>query len=671
MTIIVGQIVDSLTGAALPNANVTTPTGVVSCDLGGAFSYDALLGTPLTGNYVQHVSRTHTVTADELRAQSLTIALDRVVIPQLPAPTISVTHVTATSISIEVVASFDCFRFNVMWGPEGGVFSQTEVAANGNRAPSGAEGLQSEHSYHFKAQGEQNGFNPHWSAWSSETIVKTLAGPAPVPPDLSPVTNVVAIAENATTVRVTWDNPKEADFIYVSRELWPQNLPRGLNDYGTWWQLPSGTTELVEIPEDPSVRTQIKPRSSYIYTIVNFTEGGVQQSTAVESNVVTTPAKPLAPPRHSGLFIQSLFGHRGNFELVLPLGDHLGHYWRDNDSDYPSPGRPWHGPIAIPGPHVGPRGKATLDLPVQFLGASLVQSSLGPGNLDVVCVAKTAEGDAFLMFYERDSSGWHGPTKMIADGQLIGGVSGAPALIQGSYGKKGNYELIVPRGDHLAHYWRDNDALGYPWHGPITIPGPHVGPRGKTTFDRPVEFLAASLVQSSLGPGNLDVVCVAKTADGDPFLMFYGRDNSGWHGPTTLTADGQSIVGISGAPTLIQSTYGREGNYELIVPMGAHFGHYWRDNDSASYPWHGPIVIPGPFSGPIGKDKFALPVRFLSAALIQSNLRDGTLEFIAVAQTNPDQTFVLGYLRDASGWHMTKLVSDTQPVVGVTQEAFS
>lgn len=51
MTVIVGQIVDAPSGAALPNATVTTPLGLAFCDLSGAFEYDsAILGTPLTGH---------------------------------------------------------------------------------------------------------------------------------------------------------------------------------------------------------------------------------------------------------------------------------------------------------------------------------------------------------------------------------------------------------------------------------------------------------------------------------------------------------------------------------------------------------------------------------------------------------------------------------------------
>ena len=40
-------------------------------------------------------------------------------------------------------------------------------------------------------------------------------------------------------------------------------------------------------------------------------------------------------------------------------------------------------------------------------------------------------------------------------------------LIQGSFGNRGNFELVIPCGRRgLAHYWRDNDTSQFPWHGP-------------------------------------------------------------------------------------------------------------------------------------------------------------------------------------------------------------
>ena len=37
-------------------------------------------------------------------------------------------------------------------------------------------------------------------------------------------------------------------------------------------------------------------------------------------------------------------------------------------------------------------------------------------------------------------------------------------LIQGNFGNKGNFEVLVREGVKLRHYWRNNDAAGLPWN---------------------------------------------------------------------------------------------------------------------------------------------------------------------------------------------------------------
>jgi hypothetical protein len=465
------------------------------------------------------------------------------------------------------------------------------------------------------------------------------------PPE--PATDVFAVAQGWSRVQLTWSNATGCTSINVERFIDGQLFANH------WWDgLPDGATELDD-------QDGLAPGTSYWYQVWKINPAG---NTPRNSNIVATPAVPLVAGAHSGWLIQSRFGSWGNYELVVPMGDHLAHYWRDNDAV----GYPWHGPTVIPGPYHGPEGKNRFALPIQFTAASLLQSSIGPGNLDVVSVAHITNGDSHLVFYGRDASGWHGPATLDADGQPVTGVTGAPAFIQSTYGAVGNYELVVPMGDHLAHYWRDNDAVGHPWHGPILIQGPYHGPLGKNRFAPPSQFTAASLLQSTIGPGNLDVVSVANTTTGDSHLVFYGRDASGWHGPANLIADGQPVTGVTGAPAFIQGTYGAVGNYELVVPMGDHLAHYWRDNNAPGYPWHGPIVIPGPYHGTEGKNGFALPVQFLGASLIESNLADGRLEVAAVARSSSGTTFLISYIRDVTGWHMTYPVADAHQIAGIT-----
>jgi hypothetical protein len=121
------------------------------------------------------------------------------------------------------------------------------------------------------------------------------------------------------------------------------------------------------------------------------------------------------------------------------------------------------------------------------------------------------------------------------------------SLIQSTFGKQGNYELVVPLGDHLAHYWRDNDSPDFPWHGPVRLPSLPAPDGVLQPLVPGGRFLGVTLIQSTIGPGNLDLVARAtRGSDDESSLFFYGRDAAGWHGPQELQADGQPVTGVTG-----------------------------------------------------------------------------------------------------------------------------
>jgi hypothetical protein len=66
-------------------------------------------------------------------------------------------------------------------------------------------------------------------------------------------------------------------------------------------------------------------------------------------------------------------------------------------------------------------------------------------------------------------------------------------VVQSIFGRKGNFEVVMPwAAGGLAHFWHDND-VGLAWHGPTRFGGGRVD--------------AVALVQSRFGPrGNLEVV---------------------------------------------------------------------------------------------------------------------------------------------------------------------
>lgn len=108
----------------------------------------------------------------------------------------------------------------------------------------------------------------------------------------------------------------------------------------------------------------------------------------------TTQSSPFSSLKFAGnpALIQSRFGNKGNFELVVPLATGgLAHFWRDNDAA----GMPWKGPTIFGGTDI-------------YDAVTMIQSNYeNPGNLEVI--ART--GDR-LIFFWRDSGpsfAWNGP----------------------------------------------------------------------------------------------------------------------------------------------------------------------------------------------------------------------------------------------------------------------
>ena len=190
-------------------------------------------------------------------------------------------------------------------------------------------------------------------------------------------------------------------------------------------------------------------------------------------------------------------------------------------------------------------------------------------------------------------------------------------LIQSRHGVQGNFELVVPpsHGEGLVHYGRDNDQPSVPWFGPDCF--------GSGVID------GVSMIQGNFGAtGNLEVVAV----DTSGLMTFYWREDGPpwtWSGPFPITG------GVRGAPSLIQSKHGVQGNFEVVVPhREGGLVHWVRENDDPSVPWSGPF-------------RFGDNRQYDGAALIQSNFGSiGNLEVVAVNESE-----LLFYWReDAAPW---------------------
>jgi hypothetical protein len=288
-------------------------------------------------------------------------------------------------------------------------------------------------------------------------------------------------------------------------------------------------------------------------------------------------------------------GH-GNYELIVPLqSGGIAAYFRLNNE----PGRPWQA-SAVFGQSVGP-----------VEAVSMIQSHFGdPGNLEVVARVRDT-----LQFFFRDSGPqfiWNGPFPIRPDQRLINDADGNPVLIQSRNGHTGNFELITPLAHGgLAHYFRDNDAADFPWHGPTIILAP----------DR--HFEAVTMIESSIGGSNLEVVAQS----GQQFFFFFRtnpEDNFQWHGPFPLVLGGQDFVGGGGNLALIQSRFGSNGiNFELVGIVASLFGgqgpmfHAFRNNDVPDMPW----TVTGKFGEGITEE---------ALTMIQTDIgTPGNLEVIA------------------------------------------
>jgi hypothetical protein len=153
------------------------------------------------------------------------------------------------------------------------------------------------------------------------------------------------------------------------------------------------------------------------------------------------------------------------------------------------------------------------------------------------------------------------------------GVIGNPALIQGTFGVSGNFELVVPMaGGGISHYRRENDDPALPWI--------HTG----VFAEKLGQVDAVALIQSNIGqpePGHLEVIARV----GGELYQFW-RDS----GPDFKWNDGNPVKffdGASGIPGFIQSNFGGVGNFEIVTPLTkGGMAHLYRDNDqSVTLPW--------------------------------------------------------------------------------------
>ncbi|WP_432207284.1 galactose oxidase-like domain-containing protein [Burkholderia pyrrocinia] len=211
-------------------------------------------------------------------------------------------------------------------------------------------------------------------------------------------------------------------------------------------------------------------------------------------------------------YLQSNRGGALQLELVVGMSrGGMAHYWRDDKDNFT-----WKlsnifgsgqvkGVAVIQGNYIGPDNNANLEL-VAWVD----------DRLESWC----CEGRAWRKL-----------------GNIAGGgIAGVPALRQSNYGTKGNFEVLVPiAGGGIAHYWRENDSGGIPWHFAGTV--------GTGSY------VAAGLLQSQNGTkGDFEAVGLRATGKAD---IFRRGDNLVWENSATVAPFSEGAAADIGASSHI------------------------------------------------------------------------------------------------------------------------
>ena len=212
-------------------------------------------------------------------------------------------------------------------------------------------------------------------------------------------------------------------------------------------------------------------------------------------------------------------------------------------------------------------------------------------------------------------------------------------LIQSRAGTTGNFEVVIPWPDGgLAHFARDNDATGFPWHGPTLFgQGTYVG--ASVTESDFTTFISESIK-------NLEVAAVRE----DGVVEHWWRENGGalaWHLAETITTDATGVPALAYTGALFKEdpVLGFDLNshetaeLHLVVPQrGTGLKYLVKRDDS-----------PGPSWADMGGPGSSLPhafsnLRFVGAAIVLTPMENTAQEATWKGLREFDTTILRNYL---------------------------
>lgn len=268
----------------------------------------------------------------------------------------------------------------------------------------------------------------------------------------------------------------------------------------------------------------------------------------------------------------------GNLEILMPLyvasptAFGIFHYW---SPPVYQPGQTW---IKTTPESISPDASGS---------PSLIQSSFrgtpqSPGNFE----ALVQEGNS-IIHYWRDNSKPGTPWNRVQSPSFTEHATGPAALIQshfrGNPTAPGNFEALVPEGNKLVHYWKDNSAPNPTWSFGANVMSTATGPASliESTFK----------LDSTVGGGNFEALVL----DGGTVRHFW-RDNAdglNWHKGVGVPFE-QEYAG-AGPSSLIQLDQsdepGMPADFEAVCTIGVDSGfnivnyETRRYNSQPGLPW--------------------------------------------------------------------------------------
>ncbi len=213
---------------------------------------------------------------------------------------------------------------------------------------------------------------------------------------------------------------------------------------------------------------------------------------------------------------------------------------------------------------VGASSGALLDI-------TMIKSKYG--NLEVI--GRKSSGRLAFFYGSPEGNDWSAGADLVVNGSTFTNAGGRPALLQGTAGTNGNFEMLVPlKTGGVAHIWRNNDAWGLPWTQQSVIAANYGIVNDVTAMP------------TSLCANCMEVVF---RVGAQTYMVTNHGLSMGWAAPYLLKdAAGVPMANATGNSSLAQGSWGIYGNYELAVPMATGGGVrlFSRNNESGLYEWN-------------------------------------------------------------------------------------